>query len=329
MTPAERFAGDIAAALGRLPRGDAPLALAVSGGADSMAMLALAAEAFPSAVIAATVDHQLRPGSADEAAMVAGWCAERAIPHATLTPAAPIPRQGLQAGARAARYALLARWAIDGRAAALATAHHADDQAETFLMRAARGSGIAGLRGIPRRRPLEVGEASLPLVRPLLGWRRAELRAIVTAAAIPFVDDPSNLDPAFERVRVRALLADQPWLDAAQIARAAAHLSESDQEIEEMRAWLAEARRVASPPDQRWIDVAGLPRELRRRLARGAIVATRHLAGIARPDFDPAANIEPLLDALERGGAATQAGVLASPHGTVWRFAAAPPRRGH
>ncbi|MGL1617815.1 ATP-binding protein, partial [Vibrio parahaemolyticus] len=89
---------------------------------------------------------------------------------------------------------------------------HADDQAETFLMRAARGSGVAGLAGIRARHRREID-----LVRPLLGWRVSELRALAVAAAVPFVDDPSNADPHYDRTRFRALLRDTPWLDAAQL----------------------------------------------------------------------------------------------------------------
>ena len=121
-----------------------PIALAVSGGADSMAMLALARAAFPGRIIAATVDHQLRTSAADEAALVAAYCATLGVPHMILTPDAPIAGASIQAQARGARYRLLRAWAGDAGAVALLTAHHADDQAETFLMRAVRGSGVPG-----------------------------------------------------------------------------------------------------------------------------------------------------------------------------------------
>ena len=163
-----------AAALARLGA-SSPLLLAVSGGPDSMAMLVLAAAVLPGRVTAATVDHGLRTDAADEALMVAAQCARIGVQHATLSPAAPIEGASLQARARAARYALLADYARAVGATAILTAHHADDAAETFLMRAARGSGLAGLAGVRARTMI----AGVRVLRPLLDWRRAELRAIV------------------------------------------------------------------------------------------------------------------------------------------------------
>ncbi len=322
---AARFAGDFAAAFGRASGPEEKVALAVSGGPDSMAMLALAAAAFPGRAIAATVDHGLRLASADEAAMVAGYCATIGVPHATLAPDAPIERSNLQANARAARYRLLERWAVKGGAQALLTAHHADDQAETFLMRAARGSGVSGLAGVRARQAIGGGEVLL--VRPLLGWRRAELRALVEGLALPFVDDPSNLDDHYDRTRFRALLAATPLLDPAPLARSAAYAAEADDAIRAVERWLWQARRQAGPDGEVRLDMAGLPRELRRRLARAAIEDVRLAGGITRPEFSAATNIEPLLDALEAGKPATQAAVLATPKGAIWRFSEAPARR--
>jgi len=300
------------------------LALAVSGGPDSMALLVLAQAAFPGAPIVATVDHALRPNSAGEAAMVATYCATSGVPHAILHPHEPIAGASLQAQARGARYALLADWAQGERAAALVTAHHADDQAETFLMRAARGSGLAGLAGVRAKR-LEQG---VLVIRPLLEWRRAELRAIVRRAEAPFVDDPANDDPRHDRTRFRRLLEANEWLDPPNLARAAAHLAELEGEIVATLDALWTARAKAAEMGCT-VDVAGLPRELRRRLARRAIAAVRAAAAIAAPAFAESANVEKLLDALDAGRRATQAGVLAAPRGGVWRFRPAPPRRSH
>lgn len=339
----ERFRGDFARALGVAVAPDARPALAVSGGPDSMAMLALAAAAFPGQVSAATVDHRLRAGAADEARMVADWCAQAGVAHTTLQVEAPLGGTSVQARARAARYDLLVHWAVARGATCLATAHHADDQAETFLMRAARGSGVAGLAGIRARQRRELSTSvggpdmvfnvsGIDLVRPLLGWRVAELRALAVAAELPFVDDPSNADPHYDRTRFRALLRDTPWLDPVQLARSAAYVAEADATLREIEAWLWTTRKVTpegveDPDLQSWLDLADLPREVKRRMCRTAISSVRAVNGILRPHFDDSSNIESLLDALEAGKRATQAGILVSAHGKVWRFAPEPPRR--
>jgi len=339
----ERFRDDFEAALGRHVAADDRLALAVSGGPDSMAMLALAAAAFPGQVAAATVDHRLRAESADEAQMVAAWCGAAGIEHATLLVEDEIGTVAVQARARERRYALLLRWAVGIDAHCLATAHHADDQAETFLMRAARGAGVAGLGGIRAR---QVREVSFPvgssgavfdvcdvvLLRPVLGWRVSELRALAVTAQLPFVDDPSNADPHYERTRFRAVLRSAPLLDPAQLARSAAHAAEADATLREIEAWLWQIRKVMpvgidDPDYQSWLDIADLPRELKRRMCRSAIDSVRAVNGIVRPAFDDSTNIEPLLDVLEAGGSATQAGIMVSVKGGVWRFVQEPPRR--
>jgi tRNA(Ile)-lysidine synthase len=322
---AERFRADCLALAAQAPTPDAPLALAVSGGPDSMALLLLACTAFPGAVIVATVDHRLRADSVDEAEMVARYCRSRDVPHTTLAPDMPIAGASLQAQARAARYALLVEWAQGVGAAALATAHQADDQAETFLMRATRGAGLAGLAGIRASRP----EGGIQLVRPLLEWRRAELRAIVRRAEAPFVDDPANLDLRHDRTRFRRLLEANEWLDAPNIARAAAHLAEVESEIEATLDALWVTRLRAVPEGECAIDVTGLPRELRRRLVRRAIGVVREKSGIERPAWSDASNVESLLDALGTGHRVTLAGVQAMPKREIWRFRAAPPRRSH
>jgi tRNA(Ile)-lysidine synthase len=221
---AARFRADLEALTGAAPD---RLALAVSGGPDSLALLLLASAAYPGRVQAATVDHGLRRQGAAEAEFVADLCGRLGVPHATFA-AEMNDSANLQAAARERRYALLAQWALEIGAGCLLTAHHLDDQAETLVMRLVRGSGLAGLSGIRAVNP--------PLVRPLLGWRRAELAAIVDAAGIPPVADPSNEDERFDRVRVRKRLADADWLDPASLARSAAALAEA----EEALGWAAE-----------------------------------------------------------------------------------------
>ncbi len=201
------------------------LVLAVSGGADSSALMYLAAAwriRCPSApeLTVVTVDHGLRSEAAEEAAKVGQWATSFGLPHHTLRWSGPKPATGLQAAARTARYDLLLDAALDaapafganGRAmTAIVTAHTADDQAETVVMRLARGSGVDGLAAIPplgryaRLAPSGLVEA-IAIARPLLAVSRDRLIATLTAAGIPFVDDPSNRDTRFERVRVRQAL---------------------------------------------------------------------------------------------------------------------------
>ncbi|TPG10387.1 tRNA lysidine(34) synthetase TilS [Sphingomonas oligophenolica] len=318
---AERFRHDLTASLG-----DAvgPVLLAVSGGADSMAMLTLAADAdLPGGVAVATVDHRLRTAAAAEAAMVAAYCARLGLSHTTLVPSDSIEGASLQAQARKTRYALLGHHARSIGAVAIATAHHVDDQAETFLMRAARGSGLAGLAGVRARTTI----AGKTVVRPLLDWRRAELRAIVRRREVPFADDPTNRDPAHDRTRFRRLFDTHEWLGAAQIARSAAALADADADVRAMVDWLwtARAQYAAKGVD---LDVADLPRELLRRLVRRGVAQVRATAAITEPDFTESTNVEPLLDALGQDRRATQSGVSVTPGGGRWRFRPAPARRG-
>lgn len=191
------------------------VSLAVSGGPDSMALMVLAAEwrargklAAPSLSVA-TVDHGLRPESRSEAELV-GRAAERlGLPYAILTWEGAKPRTGVAAAARAARYRLLEEHAptIGGDSVAIATAHHLDDQAETFVMRLARGAGIDGLSGMRSERPVS-SRSRIALVRPLLGFEKARLIATVAERGIVHVEDPSNTDDRYERTRVRSALVE-------------------------------------------------------------------------------------------------------------------------
>ena len=304
------------AALGRSLAPSERLALAVSGGPDSMALLALAAEAFPGRIAALTVDHRLRPAAAAEAATVAACCAERDIPHATLPWLGTKPAAGMQAAAREARYALMADWCAANGYALLLTAHHADDQAETLLMRLARGSGSAGLAGIRPTRALGHG---VTLVRPLLGTRRAELAAIAAATGWPLADDPSNRDLNYARTAARALLTTTPWLDVPRIAAAAVHLAAADAALiwATDRAW---AGRAATTPTGIALDTAGLPAELVRRLVLRALTI---LAPIAEPRGPDLAR---LIARLTAGGTASLAGVRAT-GGPLWLFSRTAPRK--
>lgn len=311
----DRFRGDLAA-LGCAPAADRRLGIAVSGGPDSVALLLLAHAALPGAVAAATVDHGLRPDAADEARMVGDICAGLGVPHAMLA-GAPPAGASRQAQARALRYRLLAEWAADAQVAWIATAHHLNDQAETFLMRAARGAGVGGMAGVRAVATI----AGARIVRPLLGWRRTELAAVVAAAGLTAVDDPANHDRAHDRTAFRALLADAALLRPDRLARAAANLAEAEEALAWAAARIAGERLIAADGAVQLRDPASLPGELRRRLV---LAAMARVSGPVSPRGDA---VDALIARLERGEAATLAEVVAKP-GANWTFAPAPPRRG-
>ena len=205
------------------------LLLAVSGGPDSLALLLLAHATIPGQVEAATVDHRLRPAAAREAAYVSDICGRLGVPHKVL--AVDVGEGNLQAEARSARYDALAGWMEERDIATLATGHQLDDQAETFLMRLNRGSGLSGLAGIRNLSGIP-GHEYLRLIRPVLDWRRSELQGVVEVAGIAAVTDPSNHDEQFDRVRMRKALASANWLDIPAIARSAELLAHADASLD-------------------------------------------------------------------------------------------------
>ena len=303
----ERFRAELERLAGGAPE---RIGAAVSGGPDSLALLLLASAAFPGRVDAATVDHGLRPEAAAEARFVAGLCEQLDVPHATLRPDGPI-EGNLQSAARRARYFLLEAWRRARGIEWVLTGHHADDQAETLLMRLGRGAGVGGLAG--------VREANERVLRPLLGWRREELAAIVREAGIEAVDDPSNADERFDRARLRRRMREAEWIDPAAFARSAAALAEAEAALE----WAAERlfeQRMRADPDGLRLDPTGLPAELRRRLL---LRAMRRLEPAAAPRGE---EVSRLLATLDGGGKATLAGIRCE-GGGLWQFAPAPPRR--
>jgi len=154
-------------------------------------------------LFAVTVDHGLRKASPGEALHAAQIADTLGIPHDTLEWTGWDGHGNVSARARDARYALMTQWARDRGVAVLALGHTADDQAETVIMRLARASGVDGLAGIPRRRMIN----GITLVRPLLGITRAALRAYLREQSVAWIDDPTNDDMRYERVRVRSALA--------------------------------------------------------------------------------------------------------------------------
>jgi tRNA(Ile)-lysidine synthase len=203
--------------------------LAVSGGPDSTALLVLAARwrkslERPPKLVAVTVDHGLRPESKREAAAVKRLAAALGIEHRTLCWTGPKPRTGLPEAAREARYRLLAKAARQAGARHVLTAHTLDDQAETLLMRMARGSGVSGLTGMGLLGRVPVPEErGVQLARPFLGVPKSRLIATLKAARVPYADDPTNRDPQFTRPRLRALMPAlaQEGLTAARLGQLA------------------------------------------------------------------------------------------------------------
>ncbi|MFT3968065.1 MAG: tRNA lysidine(34) synthetase TilS [Sphingobium sp.] len=287
------------------------MGVAVSGGPDSMALLDLVTAVAPGRVEAATVDHGLRAESAAEAEMVARWCGERGVPHAILHPPAPIAGS-LQAEARRARYALLDAWMAERRLDWLLTAHHADDQLETLLMRLNRSSGVSGLAGIRARRGR--------VLRPLLGVRKADLEAWVRMRGIPHAADPSNGNDRFDRARLRGRLAGIDWLDPVAATRSAAALADAETALAWSVAALA-AERIEVQGEGVSLDPQGLPREYLRRLLA-------HMVRLVAPDApEPRGErIDQAIVQLCRGRKISIGACLAT-GGTRWTVRRAPPRR--
>lgn len=314
MTPDAAITARFAADLSALQDSNGPLGVAVSGGPDSLALLLLAIATRPGQVEAATVDHGLRHESGEEAAAVSRVCRALGVVHSILPVRWAVPpNSSIQAQAREERYALLAEWAISRSIDAVATAHHADDQAETLLMRLGRGAGIAGLSGA---RPSRSLNDRVRLIRPLLGWRKAELAAIVAAAGLRPSDDSSNCDERFDRVKVRAWL-EAGSLDPARLAASAAHLRAADDALEWSSAQLIDERLIQREGAVE-VDPSGLPQEYQRRLL---------LAGFARlvATSPRGADLVAAMARLAIGETLTLA-ELKLEGGSRWRLTPAPPR---
>lgn len=300
-----------------LPR---PVGLALSGGGDSVALLArLAQDRVPARAF--IVDHGLRPESAAEAE-AAALLAERLGVPATVLRAGLKPGPGLQARARRARYALIATAAREAGVAHVMVAHTADDQAETVAFRLARGADVFGLAGMAARAPVPVWPegASITVLRPLLGVKRGALRAELAALRLPFAEDNANLDPRFSRVRVRTRLGQLGAVDAfCAVAQAARPIAEAIR---------VSVRAAAGAID--WTDGARLPAEVWRGL--GPTVRARLLAWLIAcltgGDAAPRAIKAAALAARVETGAATLAGAAARLHRGDLVVRPAPARRG-
>ena len=279
-----------------------------------MALLLLAHAAFGGDVEVATVNHGLRAEAADECALVMAACRARNIPCAQLD--VQLENGNTQARAREARYAALIQWAEERKLAAIATAHHADDQAETFLMRLNRGSGLQGLSAIRAQRFLP--DSNVAIIRPLLGFRRGELRDLLHQAGEAFVDDPSNNDVRFDRARIRKQLAEADWIDPLAVVQSARHLEQAETTLASIGGdyFIAHARREDGAiilPFLGWFDTN----------ARMIILAAEELGYML--SFGEVMNA--LKSALVDGSKANIGGVLIERREASWRISPEPPRR--
>ncbi len=282
------------------------LVLAVSGGPDSMALLLLAARWRAArkqgpTLYAVTVDHGLRKEASREAAAVKRFARTLGVGHRTLHWTGRKPKTGLQAAARQARYRLLADAARVLGATHVLTAHTLDDQAETVLIRLSRGSGIGGLGAMARDTAMPVdGGQGIALVRPLLGVPKARLLATLDDAGVTYADDPTNRDPAFARVRFRAMAPalEREGLTASRLSQLARRLRRADAALEE-----AAERAIADLCPDGWpvsgpvvISSAGfhaLSGEVRLRVLGRAIACTGDEGPVEL------GKLEDLLDALD------------------------------
>ncbi len=292
--PISRHEADrLLARLLRFPR----LALAVSGGPDSLALMHLVAgwRGAARAVSVLTVDHALRAGSREEAETVSAGAHALGFPHRILTWRHGPVEARIQARAREARYSLMADYCAAHDIPALVTAHHLDDCAETFLMRLARGSGLDGLAAIPE----EGSWAGLTLLRPLLDVPKARLVATVCAAGIPFVTDPSNADPRFERTQLRGAMQtlEGLGLTAEAIALSAKRLRRARVSLDADTDRFLETCEERSPAGYVSVDLEalfGTSEEI-------ALRTLQRLVGAVGGAFEPArlAKFEALLEAMK------------------------------
>jgi tRNA(Ile)-lysidine synthase len=303
----DRFLSDIRQISGLT--GTERFGLCVSGGPDSLALLLLVHAARLNFEVA-TVDHGLRPASATEANGVAQLCTELSCTHEVLTLSGG-PTGNVSDWARTERYRALIQWADERNLEFLLTAHHADDQLETILMRLNRGSGVAGLAGIRTVNGL--------IVRPLLGWRKTELTELVADAGLIAVDDPSNRNDKFDRSRLRKHLSEADWLDPIAAVRSAQALSEAEEALQ----WATDQvllNRLIEVENGLTLSPASLPRELLRR------ITVECLQRINPQSAPRGAELDRLVAALKDSKIATLSGVKAT-GGATWRFTHAAARR--
>jgi len=284
---------------------DGAIAVAVSGGSDSLALMhllrAFAEQRKSKPPVVLTVDHGLRKSSARDARQVAAWAKQAGLKAEVLKWTGTKPKSGIEAAAREARYRLMGQWLTRHKIATLFVGHTGDDQAETFLLRLARGSGLDGLAAMRANAPWPVpGFAGLGVKRPLLALRRDQLRAHLKSLKQSWLDDPMNDDPAFDRVKIRkALVVLAPaGLTVERIASAAAHLARARESLEIVTEAVL-ARSVRAGEGGVLLDpavLAAAPREVGLRALATILMAVSGQA--YRPRFE---SLERLFDQIGGG----------------------------
>lgn len=302
----------------------APVAVAVSGGGDSMALAVLMVAAGYD-VLALTVDHGLRAGSRAEAEQAGKILTHKKIPHRILSWQGDKPSTHIQEKARAARYDLLLSACRAEKISTLAVAHNLEDQVETFWMRLAHGSGLDGLAAMSASRDVE----GVKIIRPLLGFSRIMLRDYCRAAGVEFIDDPSNADEKFLRVKLRSfenLLAEE-GLSPDRLARTLQKLSRAKDAL----AWLEEKAAAAClslSAQGAALDVTAwltYPEDIRQRLLSRAILSQQV------SDYAPGADaLQRLSESIAAGhfrGATLGGCIFAAPKEGQIRVTAENPQR--
>nr|WP_277346500.1 tRNA lysidine(34) synthetase TilS [Sneathiella chungangensis] len=306
------------------------MAVAVSGGSDSMALALLAAPWAEKAGVeltALTVDHGLRPAAASEAKQVAGWLGQRGLKTRILTWTGPHPETGIQEAAREARYDLMASYCDAEGIGVLLLGHQLEDQLETLLMRLSKGSGLEGLAAMQT----ESRRGSLRLLRPLLGLRRDLLREYLHREKQAWIDDPSNENPVFTRTRVGAVLTELqqlPGSDLEAIALSLARLQRANDSLDQLaRQQLEEAAEI-SPYGFVRLPRAVLeqqPEEIALRMLSILFGATN---GGQRLRLQALEQIHARLIARGEGKSATLGGAQMIKSGKDWLFCREPGRAG-
>jgi tRNA(Ile)-lysidine synthase len=284
------------------------LGVAVSGGGDSVALLLAMAELSEQrnfTLFAVTIDHQLRAEAAQEAIWVSDLCARLGVPHKTLRWEGWNGSGNLQNAAREARYRLISAWAQERGLGAVLLGHTMDDQAETVLMRLARGSGVDGLSAMSPR----VEHHNMIWLRPLLGLRRAALRDYVQQKGQDWLEDASNADTAFDRIRMRHALPhlQSLGLDVPVLAQVAENMHQARLALE-AQADAAAARFMHLEAGGLWVCRSGfesVPQEIQRRLAAAAVI---WIGGLSYPPRGK--SLHATLNAVAADGRATLGGCV-------------------